>query len=323
MRRTIMLIFHRILFAGDLSERSQEPFRVACSLASGPGAHLHVLNVVEPVMFEGPAGPSRGASLPAVFPADTPARHQEIEGQLRAFYRTEAPIAVDYLVLRGHAADEILRTAHEVDADLIVVGTHGRSGLDRMLCGSVAESVERQSSRPVLIVRNLESSQPGTPIRLILHPTDFSASSWPALGVARALARANQAGLVLLHVEPAEVLTGGSFYMPADLGPAREALAKMQKECAEAGLEGSVQTRLSQGDPVFDILGAAQELGCDLIVMGTHGRTGLRRLLMGSVAESIIRKAPCLTLLVKDVPDSRPQSDHDERAVTNPAAATA
>jgi nucleotide-binding universal stress UspA family protein len=318
-----MSIFNRILFAGDLSGYSREAFRASCSLARGPGAHLHVLSVVEPVLLAGPARPSRGPSLPSVLPPDTPAHRQEIEGRLRAYYHADAPISVDYLVRDGDASEEILRAADEVDADLIVVGTHGRSGVDRLVCGSVAESVMHGSSRPVMIVRSPAVSLQTMPIRLILHPTDFSASSWPALGVARALARANGAAIVLLHVAPAEVLTGGTFYAPADLGPEREALAKLQAETAKAGLEGSVQTRFSQGDPVTEILLAAEELGCDLIVMGSHGRTGLRRLMMGSVAESVIRKAACLTLIVKDVADQRAGETGAEHPAQQDAGAPA
>jgi nucleotide-binding universal stress UspA family protein len=193
--------------------------------------------------------------------------------------------------------------------------------VDRLVCGSVAESVLERSSRPVLVVRSPVVSLQARPIRMILHPTDFSAMSWPALGVARALARADGAKIVLLHVAPAEVLTGGSFYAPADLGPEREALARLRDDTAKAGLEGSVQTRFGQGDPVTEILLAAEELDCDLIVMGTHGRTGLRRLLMGSVAESVIRNAPCLTLVVKDVADQRAEGVGTDHRATQDAGA--
>src|SRR5262249_39835678 len=134
-----MSTFNRILFAGDLSERSRGAFGAACSLAGESGAHLHVLNVVEQALMAGPPGPPRGARLPAILPADTPAHRKELEGELRAFYHADPPIAVDYLVRDGNAPDVILHMANEIDADLIVVGTHGRGGVDRLVCGSVAE----------------------------------------------------------------------------------------------------------------------------------------------------------------------------------------
>ncbi len=318
-----MSIFNRILFAGDLSEHSRAAFGAACSLARGPDSHLHVLNVVEPVLISEAMGPAHGARFPTILPGDTPGHRQDIGSQLRLFYHPDAPIAVDYLVRDGNASGEILHAAEEVDPDLIVVGTHGRGGVNRLICGSVAEDVMRRSTRPVLIVRSTEATLQGAPIRLILHPTDFSKGSWPALGVARTLARAHGARLVLLHVAPAEILTGGSFYAPADLGPEQEALEKLKDESAKAGLGGSVQARFSQGDPVSEILLAAEELGCDLIVMGSHGRTGLRRLLMGSVAEVVIRHAPCLTLIIKDAPDQGVESGEKERAAVKDVGAIA
>jgi nucleotide-binding universal stress UspA family protein len=318
-----MSIFNRILFAGDLSEQSRAAFDAACSLARGSGTHLYVLHVVEPVLVSEPTGPPRGARFPTILPGDTPGHRKELEGQLRHFYRADAPVAVDYLVRDGHAASAILQGADEVDPDLIVVGTHGRTGVDRLICGSVAEEVMRRSSFPVLIVRDTGSATPGAPIRLILHPTDCSARAWPALGVARALARGHGARLVLLHVAPAEVLTGGTFYAPVDPAPARAELERLKDELARAGLGESVEARFHQGDPVSEILAAANELGCDLIVMGSHGRTGLRRLLMGSVAEAVIRKAPCLTMVVKDVPDRMLEAeDNDTPAAEDVAAVT-
>src|SRR5262249_20495164 len=97
VRRTTMSIFHRILFAGDLSERSRGAFGAAGSLAGESGAHLHVLYVVEPTLLAEPPGPARGARLPAILPPDTAAHRKELEGELRAFYHAEPPIAADYV----------------------------------------------------------------------------------------------------------------------------------------------------------------------------------------------------------------------------------
>ena len=318
----IMSIFNQILFAGDLSERSRGRSAPRARSPVGPACICTSWASRSRSWWRSRRDP-RGARLPSVLPASTAAHRKEFEGQLRAFYSADGAIATDYLVRDGAAVDEILRAADDVEADLIVVGTHGRGGVDRLICGSVAEAVMRESSRPVLIVRNAEPARQGAPIRLILHPTDFSKRSWPALGVARALARADGARLVLQHVAPAEILSGGTFFAPADLGPEREALARLEEESARAGLEGSVQARFSQGDPVTEVLVAAEELGCDLIVMGSHGRTGLRRLMMGSVAETVIRKAPCLTLVVKDVAGQEADDEGLERAFTKDAGAVA
>jgi len=117
------------------------------------------------------------------------------------------------------------------------------------------------------------------PVRTILYPTDFSVCSQPALDLAFALARDCHARLIVLHVaEPALVVDYGDFEEAADCNS---------------------EFRLEEGDPAEKILHVAQEVPCDLIVMGTHGRTGLGRLLMGSVAEKVLRRAPCPVLTVK------------------------
>jgi universal stress protein A len=139
-------------------------------------------------------------------------------------------------------------------------------------------------------------------IQTILFPTDFSRQAESAFDVACALAREGRARVVVLHVErpPLTTLggTGGVPPLPSeyDLERAREHLYHIQ--APEAGI--AVEHRLEHGDPEAVILAVAEEIGADLIVMGTHGRTGLRRLLMGSVAEHIVRHAPCPVLTVRN-----------------------
>ena len=136
-------------------------------------------------------------------------------------------------------------------------------------------------------------------IQTILHPTDFSDYSNNAYRLACALARDYGAKLILLHVaQPPMAFAGeGVLIQPPefDTEPLREQLQQMQP--ADAGIK--VQHRLIQGDTVPEVLSVAEEAKCDLIVLGTHGRTGLGRLLMGSVAEQIVRQATCPVLTVK------------------------
>jgi nucleotide-binding universal stress UspA family protein len=140
-----------------------------------------------------------------------------------------------------------------------------------------------------------------SPIQTILHPTDFSQSAANAFQFACMLARDYAARLVIVHVaqRPMTVL-GGTEALPPfadEYGPKEleERLRRLESPFASVRLE----RRLLTGDPVREILQVAQELPCDLIVMGTHGRTGLSRLLMGSVAEQVVRKAPCPVITVK------------------------
>ena len=139
-----------------------------------------------------------------------------------------------------------------------------------------------------------------THIRTILHPTDFSKQSEFAFQLACSLARDYGADLYVLHVMPLPVVA----YIEGPLPIASEALQeelrqKLDRLHAENG-KFRVLHRLVEGEPVNEIMHMAAETGCDLIVMGTHGRTGVGRILMGSVAEGVSRKAPCPVLTVKN-----------------------
>jgi nucleotide-binding universal stress UspA family protein len=136
----------------------------------------------------------------------------------------------------------------------------------------------------------------------ILHPTDFSASARQAFDLACSLARDGRARLIVLHVLPHPVVLPGGVMMAPPPPPPVEERAAARKQ-----LEGvrpddpsvRVEHRLEEGDPVTAILAVAAEVSCDLIAMGTHGRSGLDRLLMGSVAEMVLRQAPCPVLTVR------------------------
>jgi nucleotide-binding universal stress UspA family protein len=134
-------------------------------------------------------------------------------------------------------------------------------------------------------------------IHSILHPTDFSEGSLPAFYLACSLARDYGARLVLLHVIERPLLMHGDFLpTPDDLrGEMHEQLDRLRVPDPDA----QVQRRLEHGDPVTEILRVAGDVHADLIVLGTHGRTGLSRLLMGSVAEQIVRRAACPVVTVK------------------------
>jgi nucleotide-binding universal stress UspA family protein len=136
------------------------------------------------------------------------------------------------------------------------------------------------------------------PVHTILHPTDFSEQSHHALCLACSLARDYNARLILLHVAARPVLAYGEGVFVSDSDELRlEASEKLNH--IEPGPQIRAERRVEEGDPIDEILHFAAENHVDLIVMGTHGRTGLRRLLMGSVAEQVVRKAPCPVLTVK------------------------
>ena len=140
-----MLPFRTILHATDFSEHSGFAFWLACALARDYGARVVVVHVVTPTPV---AGYAEGVFIPDPQPS-----HDKLRELLQSVRPTDPKIPVEHRMVEGDAADEIVRTAQETKCDLIVIGTHGRSGFGRLLMGSVAEDVLRGAPCPVVTVR--------------------------------------------------------------------------------------------------------------------------------------------------------------------------
>jgi nucleotide-binding universal stress UspA family protein len=148
-------------------------------------------------------------------------------------------------------------------------------------------------------------------LKTILHPTDFSEDSRYALEVACAIARDQAAHVVLLHVLPRPALIGRDAQVPAfkdahtaeDLQAYREEVMGRLERMRDEAAYADVQPLLREGDAVEVILRAAEETPCDLIVLGSHGKSRMYQLMMGSVATGVARRAPCPVVTVK-----KPQS---------------
>jgi nucleotide-binding universal stress UspA family protein len=138
------------------------------------------------------------------------------------------------------------------------------------------------------------------PIHTILHPTDFSERSEAAFQLACLLARESGARLIVLHVvQPPPFVTHGEMARALEQAEGyRRELNEKLRNLRGADPASEIEHRLEDGEPVTEILRAATETGSDLIVLGTHGRTGFRRLLLGSVAEQVLRRAACPVLTV-------------------------
>lgn len=137
-------------------------------------------------------------------------------------------------------------------------------------------------------------------IRTILHPTDFSAGSNAAFRYACDLARDSDARLVILHaLDAGAPIVADGVILPSGLDELRELARRQLAAFGSADPTIRAGYALREGPVTAEILGAAGELKADLIVMGTHGRTGIGRLFLGSVAEEVLRKAPCPVLMVK------------------------
>ena len=136
-------------------------------------------------------------------------------------------------------------------------------------------------------------------ITTILHPTDFSPQAEHAFHLACSLARDHGSRVIVLHVVGLSPVAVGDAIIHPPPEDKWEAIAQHRRGIQSPYCNVPIDYRLEEGDPVAEILRASRETKCDLIVMGTHGRTGLAHLLMGSVAEQVVRKAACPVLVVK------------------------
>lgn len=153
------------------------------------------------------------------------------------------------------------------------------------------------------------------PMHTILHPTDFSERARNAFLMACAMARDYGARLLVAHVVPAPVMGFGQGVIPVEgVEPPEARMAQLEEYVGEHG-SLVVEKHLLEGDPATEILRLAEDVHCDLIILGTHGWTGLRRLLLGSVAESVMRRASCPVLTVRTPFSANDQKDNDERVI--------
>jgi nucleotide-binding universal stress UspA family protein len=208
----------------------------------------------------------------------------------------------------GRPYQEILGLARELEADLIVLSTRGHSGLKHLLLGSTAERVVRSASCPVLVARK-RKEKPKTAnkaftIHTILVPVDFSQCSLAGVKYAAFLAKRFHATLRLFHViYPCVdyVFVDRAGVRISELVDALQNAARQEMEAlkqADFLRDVSVQTEIRPGLPVDQVCGAADDPNLDLIVISTHGRSGFKHAVMGSVAEHVVRYAACPVLVV-------------------------
>lgn len=218
-------------------------------------------------------------------------------------------VGPEIVVRRGvYAGDAILQYADEVNADYIILGTHGRRGVRRFIVGSVAEYVVRGANCPVLTVPMVAArSHPG-PSAPILVPIDYSEHSRMALREAKEISKGFSAPVELVHVlEDFGIVP--HFYLAGGIVPVNDlptlrtyADSHLRELDAEVGGEGAAGYRVRSGSAHREIPKYAEEIGAGLIVMATHGLSGVQHALMGSVTERTLRyaKCPLLSVAVRD-----------------------
>ena len=195
----------------------------------------------------------------------------------------------------------ILRYATEQDIDLIVMGTHGRTGVERYLLGSVTEKVVRLSDVPVLTVKAEDDSDARYPYTDILVPTDGSEGAEAAIGPAVDVASTYDArlhGLSVIDTMAMGVDVRSGAILEALEESAQSAVDSVEEQATRASVS-AVETAIEHGNPYRGIRSYVEDQDIDLVVMGTHGRSGIERYLLGSVAEKTVRASAVPVMTVR------------------------
>lgn len=299
-------MFRRILVPLDGSKLSEQALALASDLARMGDAELILLHMPErpvvllPEVAVGAANPY----VPNVNEKRYLDQAFEYVNELK-YQPALADLEVTTVVLEGDIAETIVDVARE-EADLIVMSTHGRSGMSRWLLGSVTEKVLRHAPCPVIIARD------DSPIRKILMPVDGSPLSEQALPYGFNIAETVGAEVTcLIVIEPALDVAETAVARLGQIEPEwRQHMAESHRRNARMYLETVAKSQMAQGhEPnhmvtideraADGILDYADKEAFDLIVMSTHGRSGINRWVYGSVTEKVMRHAPCHVMVVR------------------------
>jgi len=289
----------RILLATDGSQGSATAEAYACALAQSWGASLTVMSVLE---FPPGMNPDYAVNRLYLDELMREATTRLVDLKTRA---AGLGISVQSRIATGIPSEEVLAVARAEAADLVVVGTRGKTGLEHVLLGSTAERIIRMAPCPVLTVpaaKQRAGERLKATVTRMLVPVDFSDCSLDALEYGALIAQRSKTSLKLFHVlEP--VSYGLDFTLPhmAQRESSKTAITKRLSDFVSAltSLGLASDFLISGGLPADSILDAARAQSVDVIVMGTHGRRGLSHALFGSVAESVLRRSSCPVLTVR------------------------
>jgi nucleotide-binding universal stress UspA family protein len=303
----------------DFSGESFRAVDFALALARRFGATVHLVYV-----YEDKPQFSSMVNTPELFsdPAIELFSDQEIAGRLKN--EVQRRFSIDLPTQNchfrtGRPSTEICAAAHKLNADLIVIATHGRTGLKHLTLGSTAEKTVRHAPCPVLVVREatrgpIKTATEGIVIEKILVPVDFSECAREGAKYASVFATRVGADLLLMHVAYPRNYTASD---PTVVPPEWPQLVETARLLAEDNLEKivnflplvgiSAETVVAIGTPIEKLVEETARPDVDMVITSTHGFTGLRHVLLGSTAEQLVRLAHCPVLVVPS--HCRPMQD--------------
>jgi nucleotide-binding universal stress UspA family protein len=302
-----MIAVERILCPVDFSEHSHHALEYAVAMADYYDAQVTALHVYAdlPIATTAPSLGIEGLQPVSLAQVD---RAAVVAAAERFVARVPGHGRVSVIVHEApSAAADILGAGDELDASLVVIGSHGRSGFQRLFLGSVAGKVLRQSRRPVLVVPPRIAGTPSMPFRRVLCAMDFSDSSLRALESALLLAQEADARLILLHaIELPQELREAPLALDDNVARVRalaadDLLARLHTLVPEAARTYcTIETRVVEGTAHRVILDTAGDEGADLIVMGVQGRGAVDVTLFGSNTLAVVHGAACPVLTIRE-----------------------
>lgn len=291
--------FDRILLPTDFSRTARRALSFAAHLADRHGGTLHLLHVRSPA---GERSQPSGAEAPTTRDelAECARRAAEGLGDPTATHGHEMTMVRDSVTAES-VPEAVLDYAEAHDVDLVVMGTARRTGLRTLFPQSTASAVVRHASCPVLTVLDEPDVVP-SPIDHIFVPYDFSAHAAKGLRAAEKLAEVYEATVTLIHVVQDLRVPLTYEVQGADVD-SQDLHAQAETALREVAADRH-RVLVAPGHPAGRIVELADDHHADLIVQATHGRTGLRRVLLGSVAERVLRRARCPVFTVRAFPSS-------------------
>ena len=286
-----------ILYLTDFSEPSEAALPFATTLGRGYGAKVHALHVLVPVAYT--------YTTPGLTALAIEAEEENAQAEMQKVESRLAGLEHQTLVERGiEVWPSVQRAVEDDDVDLIVLGTHGRTGADKLLLGSVAEEIFRRSPVPVLTIGpGVRSSvHTGGRFRRVLFATDFTPESLAGAPYAVNLAQENQARLLLLLVmrTPGSANEGDQRLFDMTVAEAMHRLYEIVPK--DARLDLPPEVAVEYGEPAHRIVEFAKQRGADLIVIGVRsaaGRMGAATHLERAIAHKVVAHAPCPVLTVR------------------------
>jgi nucleotide-binding universal stress UspA family protein len=299
-----MIEIQRVLCPIDFSEFSRRALDHAITLARWYRARLTLLHVYHLA----PLAPMAPEVTPALML--TPEYRESLLRELGRFAEPAGAdaVALELALAEGDAGTEILTRAADEGSDLIVLGSRGRTGIERFVLGSVTEKVLRKAACPVLTIPVHDTDlPPAAQFKQILCAVDFSPCSTRAIEYALSLAQEADGCLTLLHVFEAEAAMAADWRETLTPEPVRQALVNLEAERRECLARAvpvnlqrscSVESIMVGGKPSREILRLADERNAGLIVLGVQGRSAADRLVFGSTTQEVLRQAsrPVLTI---------------------------